>query len=60
MRKKRGNAKPGRKRSTVKDLSARKADRARGGVSSAPGKVTFGAPSTRPVAVDPSDPSGNT
>ena len=42
--------KDGRKR-VAKDLTAKRSD-VQGG-----GKLTFGAPSPRPVVVDPSDPS---
>jgi hypothetical protein len=45
--------KRGRKRA-AKDLTAKRSD-VQGG--EAAGKLTFGAPSPRPVGVDPSDPS---
>jgi len=48
--------KRGRKR-VAKDLTAKRSD-VRGGAAGA-GKLTFGAPSPRPVAVNPSDPSAS-
>jgi hypothetical protein len=46
--------KRGRKR-VAKDLTAKRSD-VQGGAAAA-GKLTFGAPSSRPVSVDPTDPS---
>ena len=48
--------KRGRKRA-VKDLTVKRSDVQGGGAGA--GKLTFGAPSPRPVAVDPSDPSAS-
>ncbi len=39
----------------VKDLTAKRGD-VQGGTATTTGKLTFGAPSPRPVAVDPNNP----
>ena len=52
----RGSKGQSRKRKrAVKDLTPKRSS-VRGGAATPAGKLTFGAPSPRPVAVDPSDP----
>jgi hypothetical protein len=55
----RGAKEAGRRRErkrAVKDLTAKRGD-VQGGAQPTAGKLTFGAPSPRPVAVDPSNPN---
>jgi hypothetical protein len=59
----RGSKGQGAKRSRkrpAKDLPAARDAGPRGGAGPSAAKLTFGAPSSRPITVDPSDPSGQT
>lgn len=53
----RGSKGQSRKRKrAVKDLTAKRSN-VQGGAATPAGKLTFGAPSPRPVAVDPNNPN---